>query len=130
MDKEPEKNSGGVTVSESFKNLEALIDPAEGMEVENILAAAVAELKHWRSGGVTEEMLRAHDGCVRLNEKVSMVATEYLEDLINYRASAIALARAEFKYWSTLDDPDGMTIAATGACANIVAGLLLGKSMR
>lgn len=40
------------------------------------LAEAEKELTAWRSGGVTDEILRRHNGCIKVNRGVSMVRTE------------------------------------------------------
>jgi hypothetical protein len=43
-----------------------------------VLAEALTELWCWRNGGVTEEMLRAGDGCIKVGRGCAIVCADSL----------------------------------------------------
>ena len=47
----------------------------------NALESAWAKVAAWESNGLTEEMLRAHDGYLKINRGVVMVSEHYLAEL-------------------------------------------------
>lgn len=57
-------------------------------EVEGRLARALEELQTWREGGVTEELLRRNDGCIKVGKGCALVRADEYDALVAKAAAA------------------------------------------
>jgi len=72
-------DGGGVAVlrdADGVEFLRATTEHADEIHVIEHIVAAVNEVEQWRKGGVTEDLLRRHDGSIHLGRGCSVVRTE------------------------------------------------------